>query len=261
MMPRYSHRGPYRNSKAERIRKLHAQGLDMTEVARRTGTSRAYVVQVTQPIKKETPKPVEVKPAEPVETKPSRSYTDRVRRSVERFSHNLVLLHTHYKNPDRVYSTWRYQYVSPVTSEKRSRYLGAHSMSYAEAWKETSRLNKIVAAGKDPFPVGVRATGWTSPKSQPVRVDDVQPIVVPRPAAVPVEPVAPVEPMVVIPSFLQLAPVNETKGDRQLIKPVPPEISGPVKERVKRVVKPKPLPEPEPTVWGAFKAKLRGWLA
>jgi hypothetical protein len=51
------------------------------------------------------------------------------------------------------------------------------------------------------------------------------------------------------------------KGDHQLIKPVPLEISEPVKARAKRVVKPKPLPEPNLTVWGRVKAKLRGWLA
>jgi hypothetical protein len=192
-------------------------------------------------------------------------HKDRVSRTSERVTENLVLLHTRFKNPDSMHSTWRYEYLSPVTNGKRSKFLGTlQNMTHTHARNLAYRYNKVVLNGKDPFPVGVRAVGWVNAKKNAVPLADataIPTIVVPAPAAVRDEPKAEVvEEPVFIPPFLK-EEVNKFKGDKQLIKPVPLKISEPVKERVKRVVKPKPLPEPNPTVWGRVKAKLRGWLA
>ena len=200
-------------------------------------------------------------------------HQDRVSRTSERVTENLILLHTRFKNPDSMHSTWRYEYFSPVTNGKRSKFLGTlQNMTHTHARNLAYRYNKIVLNGKDPFPVGVRAVGWVNAKKNAVPLADataIPTIVVPAPAAVRDEPkAAVVEEPVFIPPFLKEEPVFKNKQEylafkdgKQLIKPVPPEISEPVKERVKRVVKPKPLPEPNPTVWGRVKAKLRGWLA
>ena len=310
-------RGPYRNSTADRIRRLHAQGVSIDDITKRTGTSRGYVITVTSKIQtvaqkkaqdeaerkeaeaeisealyraafeKETGIPAsqntiaEAKPEPEVKRKMSNElsykHENRVRRHNERISPNLVLLHTYFENPDRVYSTYRYEYVSPIHNGNRSKFLGtAQEMTLADAWKAVTRYNKIVANGKDPFPLGIRATGLKSAKKVAVSIapPEVAPaplIVVSPPAALRDEPevkVKAVEEPVFVPPFLKETPVyknedeyKKAKGDKQLIKPVPPEISEPVKERVKRVVKPKPLPVPNPTVWGRIKAKLRGWLA
>jgi hypothetical protein len=308
-------RGPYRNSTADRIRRLHAQGVSVDDITKRTGTSRGYVMTVTCKIQtvaqkkaqdeverkeaeakisealyraafeKETGIPAsqntiaEAEPTPEVKRKMnndlSYKHENRTRRHNERISPNLVLLHTYFENPDRVYSTYRYEYVSPIHNGNRSKFLGtAQEMTLAEAWKAVTRYNKIVANGKDPFPLGIRATGLKATKKvailiTPPEVAPAPPIVVSAPAALRDEPEVKVaEEPVFVPPFLKETPVykNESeykkaKGDKQLIKPVPPEISAPVKERVKRVVKPKPLPVPNPTVWGRIKAKLRGWLA
>lgn len=286
---------PYKNSVAERIRRMFAQGIDINEIARRTGSTREYVMTVTYKLRmsaqseaeisdalyrtafeKEagvvaTPKP-EPKP-EPEVTEVDKSKIDyhknRVGRSSERINENLVLLHTHFKDPARVHSTWRYEYVSPLTKGKRSRFLGmAKDMTPTQARNLTARYNKIVMNGKDPFPIGARAVGWVNAQKNAVPVGvpaaDAPPIVVSLAVAERVEVAEPV----FVPSFLKDDPIfkNEqeylaSKGDKQVIKPVPPEISEPVKARAKRVVKPKPLPEPNPTMWGRVKAKLRGWLA
>jgi hypothetical protein len=312
-------RGPYRNSTADRIRRLHAQGVSVDDIAKRTGSSNGYVLTVTRKVQtvaqkkaqdeaarkdteaeisealyraafeKETGEPApqktiaEAKPVPEVsaDMKHKSRYTnvDRIKRANERISTNLVLLHTYFKNPDRVYSTYRYEYISPVQMAKRTKFLGTtQNMTLAEAWKAVTRYNKIVANGKDPFPVGVKVTGWSSGKNIRDNALPITPaapapaaptIVVPLAAALRDEPTVEVaEEPAFVPPFLKEEPVyrNESeflkaKGNKQLIKPVPPEISEPVKARVKRVVKPKPLPEPNPTVWGAIKAKLRGWLA
>jgi hypothetical protein len=300
---------------------LHAQGVSLEEIAKRTGSSNGYVLTVTRKVQTVAQKKAqdeaerkeaeveisealyrvafENNPGEPVRIKtiaeakpvpevsavmkhkPRQTNLDRIKRANERISDNLVLLHTYFKNPDRVYSTYRYEYISPLVLAKRTKFLGtAQNMSLADAWRAVNRYNKIVANGKDPFPVGVKATGWKSgnnirKNAAPVVAPEVAPaptIVVPHPAVCPsavcpsaVERDEAIEAVLqepaFVPPFLKEEPVKKPKSDKQLIKPVPPEISEPVKERVKRVVKPKPLPEPNPTVWGAIKAKLRGWLA
>ena len=315
-------RGPYRNSTADRIRRLHAQGVPLEEIAKRTGSSNGYVMTVTRKIqtvvekkaqdeaaRKEAEADIsealyrtafENNPGEParlktiadakpvpevlavMKHKPRQTNLDRVKRANERISQNLVLLHTYFKNPDRVYSTYRYEYISPLLLAKRTKFIGdAQNLSLAEAWRAVNRYNKIVANGKDPFPLGVKAVGWKSggnirknaapvaPAVPAAPIPSAPTIVVSPAAAMRDEPEGEVaqEPAFV-PPFLKETPVykNESefkkaRGDRQVIKPVPPEISEPVKERVKRVVRPKPLPDPAPTVWGSIKAKLRGWLA
>jgi len=314
-------RGPYRNSTADRIRRLHAQGVSLEEIAKRTGSSNGYVMTVTKKIqtvvekkaqdeaaRKEAEADIsealyrtafENNPGEPARVKtiaeakpvpevsavmkhkPRQTNLDRVKRANERISKNLVLLHTYFKNPDRVYSAYRYEYISPLLLTKRTKFIGdAQNLSLAEAWRVVNRYNKVVANGKDPFPIGVKAVGWKSGGNIRKNAAPVAPavpaptIVVPHsavcpPAAMRDEPEVEVaqEPAFV-PPFLKEEPIykNESeflkaKGNKQLIKPVPPEISEPVKARVKRVVRPKPLPDPAPTVWGSIKAKLRGWLA
>jgi len=279
---------PYKNSVAERIRRMFAQGIEIDDIAKRTGSTREYVMTVTyklrmaaeQKVNSEAeitealaalwPPESEPQPEVTEMSKPKIDYhRDRVSRSSERITENLVLLHTRFKNPDSMHSTWRYEYRSPVTNNKRSKFLGTlQNMSHTHARNLATRYNKIVMNGKDPFPVGVRAVGWVNARKNAVPIDvpvaDAPPIVVPLAVAERVEVAEPV----FVPSFLKDDPIfkNEqeylaSKGGKQLIKPVPPEISEPVKARVKRVVKPKPLPEPNPTMWGRVKAKLRGWLA
>jgi hypothetical protein len=271
---------------------MFAQGIEIDDIAKRTGSTREYVMTVTyklrmaaeQKVNSEAeitealaalwPPESEPQPEVTEMSKPKIDYhRDRVSRSSERITENLVLLHTRFKNPDSMHSTWRYEYRSPVTNNKRSKFLGTlQNMSHTHARNLATRYNKIVMNGKDPFPVGVRAVGWVNARKNAVPIDvpvaDAPPIVVPLAVAERVEVAEPV----FVPSFLKDDPIfkNEqeylaSKGGKQLIKPVPPEISEPVKARVKRVVKPKPLPkplpEPNPTMWGRVKAKLRGWLA
>jgi hypothetical protein len=279
---------PYKNSVAERIRRMFAQGIEIDDIAKRTGSTREYVMTVTyklrvtaeQKVNSEAeitealaalwPPESEPKPeVTEVNTLKTNYHKDRVSRTNERINENLVLLHTHFKNPARVHSTWRYEYRSPVTNGKRSRFLGtSQNMTPTQARNLVARYNKIIQNGFDPFPIGARAVGWVNARKNAVLIDapvaDAPPIVVPLAVAERVEVAEPA----FIPSFLKDDPIfkNEqeylaSKGDRQVIKPVPPEISEPVKARVKRVVKPKPLPKPNPTMWGRVKAKLRGWLA
>jgi len=291
---------PYKNSVAERIRRMFAQGIEINEIAKRTGSTREYVMTVTYKLRvaaeqkvqseaeisealyrtafeKETGIPALQKTiAEPEpEVKPVKIdyHQDRVSRTSERYTENLILAHTHFKNPARVHSVWRYEYRSPITNGKRSKFLGTlQNMTHTQARNLATRYNKIVLNGKDPFPVGVRVAGWVNARKNAVPLADataIPTIVVPPPVAERDEPhVAVAEEPAFVPPFLKETPVfkNEQeylafKDGKQLIKPVPPEISEPVKARAKRVVKPKPLPEPNPTVWGAIKAKLRGWLA
>jgi hypothetical protein len=275
---------------------MFAQGIDINEIAKRTGSTREYVMTVTYKLRMAAEQKVqneteisdalyrtafeketgiaavsESEPAVAEASKPKIDYhKDRVSRTSERFTENLILLHTRFRNPDSMHSTWRYEYRSPVTNGKRSKFLGTlQNMSHTQARNLVTRYNKIVLNGKDPFPVGVRAVGWVNAKKNAVPVADAPAIVVPHPAVERDEPkAAVVEEPVFIPPFLKEEPVFRNKdeylaykGDHQLIKPVPLEISEPVKTRAKRVVKPKPLPEPNLTMWGRVKAKLRGWLA
>lgn len=286
---------PYRNSTAERIRRMFAQGIEIDEIAKRTGSTREYVMTVTYKLRMAAEQKVqneteisdalyrtafvketgiaavsEPQPEVTEVSKPKIDYhKDRVSRTSERITENLVLLHTRFRNPDSMHSTWRYEYRSPVTNGKRSKFLGTlQNMSHTQARNLVTRYNKIVLNGKDPFPVGVRAVGWVNAKKNAVPVVDAPAIVVPHPAVERDEAIEEVfaskaleKVEVADPVFRNKDEYLAYKGDHQLIKPVPLEISEPVKTRAKRVVKPKPLPEPNPTMWGRVKAKLRGWLA
>ena len=303
--------GSHKNSVAERIRRMFAQGVDLDEIAKRTGSRREYVMTVTHklrldaeekfrkeveggyalvalyaPAPSQPSQPPALQPEPESKTEPEAAevvkpkinyHNNRVKRTKERITSNLVLSTTHLTNPDRAQSSWRYEYRSPITKGKRSKFLGTlENMSGTQARTLAARYNKIVANGRDPFPLNTRAVGWFRSVAKDA------PIVVPSPVAERVEEIvadarmeAIVESHAVkqeepafVPPFLKETPIykNEqeylaAKGGKQVIKPVPPEISEPVKARVKRVVKPKPLPEPNPTVWGRVKAKLRGWLA
>jgi len=281
---------PYRNSTAERIRRMFAQGIEIDEIAKRTGSTREYVMTVTYKLRMAAEQKVnseaeitealaalcfpesESKPQPEVTevSKPKIDYhKDRVSRTSERVTENLVLLHTRFRNPDSMHSTWRYEYRSPVTNGKRSKFLGTlQNMSHTHARNLATRYNKIVMNGKDPFPVGVRAVGWVGARKNAVPLADASAIVVSHPAVERDEAIEEVfaskaseKVEVAEPMFRNEQEYRAYKGDHQLIKPVPLEISEPVKARAKRVVKPKPLPEPNLTVWGRVKAKLRGWLA
>lgn len=279
---------PYRNSTAERIRRMFAQGIEIDEIAKRTGSTREYVMTVTYKLRMAAEQKVqneteitealaalclpesESKPEVTEVSKPKIDYhKDRVSRTSERITENLVLLHTRFRNPDSMHSTWRYEYFSPVTNGKRSKFLGTlQNMSHTHARNLATRYNKIVMNGKDPFPVGVRAVGWVGARKNAVPLADAPAIVVPHPAVERDEAIEEVfaskaleKVEVAEPMFRNEQEYRAYKGDHQLIKPVPLEISEPVKARAKRVVKPKPLPEPNLTVWGRVKAKLRGWLA
>jgi len=267
---------------------MFAQGIEIDEIAKRTGSTREYVMTVTYKLRMAAEQKVqnetEITEAlaalglpesqpEPEVTEVSKPkidyHKDRVSRTSERFTENLILLHTRFRNPDSMHSTWRYEYRSPVTNGKRSKFLGTlQNMSHTQARNLATRYNKIVMNGKDPFPVGVRAVGWVNAKKNAVPVADAPAIVVPHPAVERDEAIEEVfaskaleKVEVADPVFRNKDEYLAYKGDHQLIKPVPLEISEPVKARAKRVVKPKPLPEPNPTVWGRVKAKLRGWLA
>jgi hypothetical protein len=267
---------------------MFAQGIEIDEIAKRTGSTREYVMTVTYKLRMAAEQKVqneteitealaalglpesEPEPEVTEMSKPKIDYhKDRVSRTSERFTENLILLHTRFRNPDSMHSTWRYEYRSPVTNGKRSKFLGTlQNMSHTQARNLVTRYNKIVLNGKDPFPVGVRAVGWVNAKKNAVPVADASAIVVPHPAVERDEAIEEVfaskaleKVEVADPVFRNKDEYLAYKGDHQLIKPVPPEISEPVKTRAKRVVKPKPLPEPNPTVWGRVKAKLRGWLA
>jgi hypothetical protein len=265
---------------------MFAQGIEIDEIAKRTGSTREYVMTVTYKLRMAAEQKVDseaeitealaalcLPESEPEVTemsKPKINYhKDRVSRTSERVTENLILLHTRFKNPDSMHSTWRYEYRSPVTNSRRSKFLGTlQNMSHTHARNLAARYNKIVMNGKDPFPIGVRAVGWVNARKNAVPLADVPAIVVPHPAVERDEAIEEVfaskaleKVEVAEPMFRNEQEYRAYKGDRQVIKPVPPEISEPVKARVKRVVKPKPLPEPNPTVWGRVKAKLREWLA
>jgi hypothetical protein len=264
---------------------MFAQGIEIDEIAKRTGSTREYVMTVTYKLRMAAEQKVnseaeitealaalclpesepESQPEVTKVSKPKINYhKDRVSRTSERVTENLILLHTRFKNPDSMHSTWRYEYRSPVTNGKRSKFLGTlQNMSHTHARNLATRYNKIVLNGKDPFPVGVRAVGWVNAKKNAVPLADVPAIVVPHPAVERDEAIEEVLEKVEVaePMFRNEQEYRAYKGDHQLIKPVPPEISEPVKARAKRVVKPKPLPEPNLTVWGRVKAKLREWLA
>jgi hypothetical protein len=274
---------------------MFAQGIEIDEIAKRTGSTREYVMTVTYKLRMAAEQKVqneteisdalyrtafvketgiaavsEPQPEVTEVSKPKIDYhKDRVSRTSERITENLVLLHTRFRNPDSMHSTWRYEYRSPVTNGKRSKFLGTlQNMSHTQARNLVTRYNKIVLNGKDPFPVGVRAVGWVNAKKNAVPVVDAPAIVVPHPAVERDEAIEEVfaskaleKVEVADPVFRNKDEYLAYKGDHQLIKPVPLEISEPVKTRAKRVVKPKPLPEPNPTMWGRVKAKLRGWLA
>jgi hypothetical protein len=265
---------------------MFAQGIEIDEIAKRTGSTREYVMTVTYKLRMAAEQKVNseaeitealaalcLPESEPEVTEMSKSkinyHKDRVSRTSERITENLILLHTRFKNPDSMHSTWRYEYRSPVTNSRRSKFLGTlQNMSHTHARNLATRYNKIVMNGKDPFPIGVRAVGWVNAKKNAVPLADVPAIVVPHPAVERDEAIEEVfaskaseKVEVAEPMFRNKDEYLAYKGDRQVIKPVPPEISEPVKARVKRVVKPKPLPEPNPTVWGRVKTKLREWLA
>jgi len=269
---------PYKNSVAERIRRLFAQGIEIDEIAKRTGSTREYVMTVTYKLRvaaeQRAQNEAEIEaalavmyPGDTAESKPEpepevtevlkttkspvkRNYHEnRIGRASERFGENLILLHTHLKNPDRTYSTWRYCYVSPITNGKRNKFLGtADNLTAADARRIAARYDKLIMDGKDPFPVGVRVTGWTKIKktADPVAPVDCGPsIVVPFAAA---ERVEVAEAPEFVPPFLKEAPVFKNEEP---------------KPRAKRAIKQKaaPMPEPKLTLWGSIKAKLRGWLA
>jgi hypothetical protein len=267
---------------------MFAQGIEIDEIAKRTGSTREYVMTVTYKLRMAAEQKVqnetEITEAlaalcfpesepQPEVTEMSKSkinyHKDRVSRTSERITENLILLHTRFKNPDSMHSTWRYEYRSPVTNGRRSKFLGTlQNMSHTHARNLATRYNKIVMNGKDPFPVGVRAVGWVNAKKNAVPLADAPAIVVPHPAVERDEAIEEVfaskaleKVEVAEPMFRNKDEYLAFKNGKQLIKPVPLEISEPVKARAKRVVKPKPLPEPNLTVWGRVKAKLRGWLA
>jgi hypothetical protein len=267
---------------------MFAQGIEIDEIAKRTGSTREYVMTVTYKLRMAAEQKVnseaeitealaalclpesEPQPEVTEMSKPKINYhKDRVSRTSERITENLILLHTRFKNPDSMHSTWRYEYRSPVTNNRRSKFLGTlQNMSHTHARNLATRYNKIVMNGKDPFPIGVRAVGWVNARKNAVPLADVPAIVVPHPAVERDEAIEEVfaskaseKVEVAEPMFRNEQEYRAYKGDHQLIKPVPLEISEPVKARAKRVVKPKPLPEPNPTVWGRVKAKLREWLA